>query len=55
VSMENVIATPHLAVYSETAMEQWRLQPFQDAVRILRGQSPRGLVNRELKQKLGLA
>ncbi|MGH2460832.1 MAG: C-terminal binding protein [Chloroflexota bacterium] len=54
VALDNVIATPHLAVYSETAMEQWRLQPFQDAVRILRGQAPRGLVNRELKARLGL-
>ncbi len=54
VSMDNVIATPHLAVYSETAMEQWRIQPFADAVRVLRGEAPRGLVNRELKEKLGL-
>jgi hypothetical protein len=34
-------------------MENWRRQPFEDAARILRGYYPRGLVNRELKSRLG--
>jgi D-3-phosphoglycerate dehydrogenase / 2-oxoglutarate reductase len=52
--MPNVIVTPHLAVYSLKAMELWRIQPFQDAARILSGHYPRGLVNRQLKATLGL-
>ena len=52
--MDNVIVTPHLAVRSRAAMWQWRIQPIDDAARILRGHYPRGLVNRELKQTLGL-
>jgi len=53
-SFDNVILTPHLAVYSERAMELWRIRSFEDAARILRGYYPRGLVNRELKGKLDL-
>lgn len=53
-NLDNVIVTPHLAVISRTAMEHWRIQPFEDAARILRGEYPRGLVNRELKSALGL-
>lgn len=53
-NLDNVIVTPHLAVFSRTAMEQWRIQSFEDAARILKGYYPRGLVNRELKTTLGL-
>ncbi len=53
-AFDNVIVTPHLAVYSERAMELWRIQPIEDAARVLRGLYPRGLVNRELKSRLGL-
>ncbi|HVC34816.1 MAG TPA: C-terminal binding protein [Chloroflexota bacterium] len=52
-AFDNVILTPHLAVYSETAMEHWRTDPFEDAARILKGYYPRGLINRELKGRLG--
>ncbi|HEX5416211.1 MAG TPA: C-terminal binding protein [Chloroflexota bacterium] len=51
---DDVIVTPHLAVFSRTAMENWRIQPFQDAARILKGYYPRGMVNRQLKATLGL-
>jgi D-3-phosphoglycerate dehydrogenase len=54
-NLDNVIVTPHLAVYSRKALELWRIQPFEDAARILRGHYPRGLVNRELKGTLGLS
>lgn len=53
-NLDNVIVTPHQAVYSRTAMEQWRYQPIADAVRVLQNRYPRGLVNRELKATLGL-
>jgi D-3-phosphoglycerate dehydrogenase len=52
--MDNVIVTPHLAVYSGRALEENRRQQFADAARILKGYYPRGLVNRELKATLGL-
>lgn len=53
-NMDNVIVTPHLAVRSRSAMWQWRIQPIDDAARIIQGYYPRGMVNRELKQTLGL-
>jgi D-3-phosphoglycerate dehydrogenase len=53
-NMDNVIVTPHLAVYSNTAMVNWRIQPIEDAARILGGYYPRGMVNRELKKTLSL-
>jgi D-3-phosphoglycerate dehydrogenase / 2-oxoglutarate reductase len=52
--MDNVIVTPHLAVYSGRALEENRRQQFADAARILKGYYPRGLVNRDLKATLGL-
>jgi D-3-phosphoglycerate dehydrogenase len=54
VGLDNVIVTPHLAVYSRKAMENWRIHPIEDAARILNGYYPRGLVNRQLKAVLGL-
>ena len=53
-NLDNVIVTPHVAVYSQRALELWRIQPIQDAARILTGHYPRGMVNRELKKTLGL-
>jgi len=53
-NLDNVIVTPHLAVISRTALDQWRIQPIQDAARILKGHYPRGMVNRELKRSLNL-
>lgn len=54
VKQDNVILTPHLAVFSRTAMDHWRTDPIEDAARILRGFYPRGLINRELKARLQL-
>jgi len=51
-AMENVIATPHAAVYSVSALEEWRSKSFQEAARVLRGHWPRGLINRELRGRL---
>ncbi|MBV9256073.1 MAG: D-2-hydroxyacid dehydrogenase family protein [Actinobacteria bacterium] len=52
--MENVIVTPHTAVYSRKAIELNRTQPFDEVARVLGGQYPRGLVNRGLKETLKL-
>jgi D-3-phosphoglycerate dehydrogenase len=53
-AMENVIATPHVAVYSRTAIELNRTQPFDEVARVLSGRYPRGLVNRSLRERLAL-
>lgn len=49
--MDNVIVTPHVAVYSQKAIELNRTQPFDEVVRVLSGDWPRGLVNRSLREK----
>jgi D-3-phosphoglycerate dehydrogenase len=53
--LENVILTPHMAVYSRQAIELNRTQPFDEVCRVLRGRWPRGLVNRGLRERLRLA
>jgi D-3-phosphoglycerate dehydrogenase len=50
--LPNVILTPHTAVYSEQALENWRREPFAEAIRVMSGTWPRGLVNRELRDRL---
>jgi phosphoglycerate dehydrogenase-like enzyme len=50
--MDNVIVTPHVAVYSAKAIELNRTQPFDEVVRVLGGHWPRGLVNRSLRERL---
>lgn len=52
--MENVILTPHTAVYSRLALELNRTQPFDEVARVLSGRWPRGLVNRKLRERLAL-
>jgi D-3-phosphoglycerate dehydrogenase len=52
--MENVILTPHTAVYSRQALELNRTQPFDEVCRVLGGRWPRGLVNRGLRERLSL-
>jgi D-3-phosphoglycerate dehydrogenase len=53
-TMENVIVTPHTAVYSRKAIELNRTQPFDEVARVLGGQYPRGLVNRGLRETVKL-
>jgi D-3-phosphoglycerate dehydrogenase len=50
--LPNVILTPHFAVYSAEAIEANIREPFEEVVRVLGGRWPRGLVNRELKERL---
>jgi D-3-phosphoglycerate dehydrogenase len=50
--LPNVILTPHTAVYSEEAIEAWQREPFEQAIQVLTGHWPRGMVNRELRNSL---
>lgn len=52
--MDNVILTPHVAVYSERALELNRTLPFDEVVRVLSGKFPRGLINKTLRGRLAL-
>ena len=47
--LENVIVTPHVAVASRAALAEWRVKPFEEAARVLRGEWPRGHINRSLR------
>jgi len=51
-NLDSVIVTPHLAVYSTTAIRNWRIHPIEDAARVLRGYYARGIINRDLKKTL---
>ena len=46
--MENVVITPHSGGYSEEAIRTGRRLAAEEVARILRGERPRNLVNREL-------
>jgi len=46
--LENFIATPHVAFYSEKSLVRLREKPVIDIVRALTGDVPEGLLNREL-------
>ena len=45
-TMENVICTPHVAWYSEQAIENVQRGAAEDAARVLRGEVPKNPVNR---------
>ena len=45
-SMENVICTPHVAWYSEQAIENVQRGAAEDAARVLRGEAPKNPVNK---------
>lgn len=47
-AMENVILTPHAAWYSEEAQESLQRQAAQEVSRVLRGEAPHHLVNRNV-------
>jgi len=45
--LENVIATPHIAYYTEEAIRRLAISAAEEAVRILQGQLPKNLVNKK--------
>lgn len=48
--MENVVLTPHAGGYSEESVRTVRRRAAEEVARILRGEMPQNLVNRELLQ-----
>lgn len=49
--LENFIATPHVAFYSERSLKRLREKPVIDIIRALTGEVPEGLVNKELVEE----
>ncbi|MBW2024796.1 MAG: C-terminal binding protein [Deltaproteobacteria bacterium] len=47
-AMDNVLVTPHVAFYSETAMEEVRIRAAQAVVDVLEGRLPTSVVNRDV-------
>ena len=43
-SLDNVVLSPHSAAYTEEALAEVRKRPLADALRILRGETPRDAV-----------
>jgi D-3-phosphoglycerate dehydrogenase len=51
--LDNVIMTPHVAGYSELAVEDLLIRAAQEVARVLRGKLPTNLVNKEVLKVLG--
>ncbi len=49
--LDNVLITGHFAYYSEESREELFMQPWEEVIRVLKGQWPRGLVNPEVKER----
>ena len=49
--LDNVLITGHFAYYSEESSEELFIQPWEEVVRVLKGEWPRGLVNPEVKER----
>lgn len=50
-TFDNVILTPHMAWYSEEAMKELRIKAVNEVIRVLNGELPRSLVNKEVLNK----
>ena len=53
--MDNIIAIPHNASYSDAAIVQQAVNPAQEVARVLNGQWPNNPVNKTVKPKVELA
>ena len=53
-SLDSVVITPHLAYYSDESMIRLRSVTAESAVRVIKGQMPHSVVNREVLGKLKL-
>jgi D-3-phosphoglycerate dehydrogenase len=52
--MDNVMALPHSAAYSDASFKRLRRSVGQEAVRVLRGQWPKNVVNKGVQPKVSL-
>ena len=50
--MPNVLSTPHIAYYSETAYEELMSKTIDEAIRVLKGERPRNLINKDIESRL---
>lgn len=50
--LDNIIITPHMAWYSEDSLLEIQTKAAEEVARVLSGQPPRNLVNKELLEKL---
>lgn len=46
--LENVVLTPHIAYYTKEAIRRLEMSVVEEAIRILQGQLPKNLVNKEV-------
>lgn len=46
--LENVVLTPHIAYYTQEAIRRLEMSAVKEAIRILQGQLPKNLVNKEV-------
>lgn len=46
--LQNVVLTPHIAWYTEEAVRRLEMEAVNEAIRILQGQLPKNLVNKEI-------
>jgi phosphoglycerate dehydrogenase-like enzyme len=49
---ENVVLTPHIAYYTKEAIERLEMSAAKEAIRMLKGELPQNLVNKELLSQI---
>ena len=52
--MDNVVAIPHTASYSEAALDMQPVNPTQEVARVLSGRWPKNVINKTVKPKVKL-
>ena len=52
-ALDNAIFTPHMAYYSERALDAVRRGTVREVARFLRGERPLNLANPQVRAKLG--
>lgn len=50
--LPNVLSTPHIAFYSDTAIDEFITKGVDEAVRVLKGERPLNLINKEIEHNL---